>query len=83
MTEITTLHFVAVCAIGCVIILAILAWAHEPECKECPHCKARKRRDEERQRELQHDQDHRWLGYCKDITCPRNSGRPPGAPPKP
>lgn len=79
MSDVSTLHMVAVCAIGVVIVLAILAWGHEPECKECPHCAARKRREDARQEELQHDQDHAWLGHCRDKTCPRNprSGAPP------
>lgn len=84
MTDVTTLHIVAVIAIGCLAVLAYLAWHRQHFCPECSHCARIKREQEAEQERLQHDQDHRWLGYCKDETCPRNPRRPPRAgPPTP
>lgn len=81
-----SLHFVAWCAIGCIAVLAFLAWAREPSCPECAHCGRVKHKKEQEQKARKHDEDHRFYGYCSDKRCvrnPRPDTRPPDEPPTP
>lgn len=72
MTDPATHNLLITFGILCLGILAWLARYRRPECPECGHCRHRRLREEEQQRELQHDAAHHNWGRCSDKDCERN-----------
>lgn len=57
--------------IACMMALAFLARYRRPECPECGHCRLRRQQELQRQRDVQHDYEHRIVGECRDPNCDR------------
>jgi hypothetical protein len=76
---------IAMCAAG--MLGFAYGWLSKPPFRKgCNECGAVERRQEERQREVVHDMQHKGLGPginkpdrydCADITCPRNKTNRP------